>query len=1053
MYSPHTLAASPPSAAAAARSPARHAQPQPQQSPPSPSQLTQQVQEQRLLRHQQQQQQQDGGPGRGASGLSPPSYGGRRYHPQHASAGLNHLHSQQQQQQHSRQYHSRGAPHLLYGGHHDPRHSSPLRYHDDVPDSSSLHLQSLRHGAVSANDTHGSSVASAPATIPPASPHANSGSPHGDNPSASGVHIYGAVYSGVPVFEMVVRGVAIMRRRADSYLNATQVLKVAGVEKGRRTKILEKEILSGEHEKVQGGYGKYQGTWVPFHRGVQLARNFDVEHLMQPLLDFEPPPPGVDYDAGEHQSTGHGHRNYPHHGFALAAAAADPPSSAAAAAAAAARPRRTLPGHDDGLPGAASAGALSDLADAQASPAWSPQGGRARKRARAEPATSHDPSRSPAVAVSAADATDRAAVATALLAYPAAAAAGIEDEAARAVASARSAEDRQRAMLMAVFLGDDDPDQVPEFLRAMPDGGGTTGSAVGTGSSGGEDAAGHTALHWAAALARSRLARQLVAKGASAAAANSQGETPLMRAVLVTNGYDAHPAFPALVETLAPTSLAARDARGRTLLHHIALTAGVRGRTHAARYYLECVLAYMAAHAGGGSGGGSSAVLDLAGLLDTRDRNGDTALNVAARVGCRAVADMLLAAGADPEVENAAGLRPRDFGMDDLWEAHAAAAAAASLDADAARHTVAGPSSTVVSIPPAMATNAAAATTDNNPVPRPAGSARVVFPGIRSVAEPVGPDGTDPVARRTRSMADAIHRQLAELTGAYAGELQARREQLAELRGQVRDAARDLAELRRQNQALRLRAARAPDLADRVGRLERALRDEVARGVEREAAARRVEAAVEAAAVDDAGVGGAEADDPMDGSGGGINNGVGGDPPDVPAAAEPPTATAHGPILAPPPPPPSKSATTAAALRQRVRLLEAHLAAKLADERGLRDEIVALKAGPVVGAAAGAATTANGNGHSGGDPGRVEALCRRLVAACCGVDLDCVDGLLEPLLAAVESDTGGGENDGGGVFDHAVVAGFLAGAVGSGPLPAMPQQVHSAAGAHSQLRT
>ena len=43
-----------------------------------------------------------------------------------------------------------------------------------------------------------------------------------------------------------------MRRRADSYVNATQILKVAGVDKGRRTKILEKEILPGTHEIVQG---------------------------------------------------------------------------------------------------------------------------------------------------------------------------------------------------------------------------------------------------------------------------------------------------------------------------------------------------------------------------------------------------------------------------------------------------------------------------------------------------------------------------------------------------------------------------------------------------------------------------------------------------------------------------------------------------------------------------------------------------------------------------------------------------------------------------------
>lgn len=73
--------------------------------------------------------------------------------------------------------------------------------------------------------------------------------------------IYSAVYSGVQVYEMMSRSVAVMRRRHDSYLNATQILKVAGIDKGRRTKILEKEILNGDHEKVQGGYGKYQGTW------------------------------------------------------------------------------------------------------------------------------------------------------------------------------------------------------------------------------------------------------------------------------------------------------------------------------------------------------------------------------------------------------------------------------------------------------------------------------------------------------------------------------------------------------------------------------------------------------------------------------------------------------------------------------------------------------------------------------------------------------------------------------------------------------------------------
>lgn len=50
-----------------------------------------------------------------------------------------------------------------------------------------------------------------------------------------------------------------MRRKTDSWLNATQILKVAEFDKPHRTRILEREVQKGEHEKVQGGYGKYQG--------------------------------------------------------------------------------------------------------------------------------------------------------------------------------------------------------------------------------------------------------------------------------------------------------------------------------------------------------------------------------------------------------------------------------------------------------------------------------------------------------------------------------------------------------------------------------------------------------------------------------------------------------------------------------------------------------------------------------------------------------------------------------------------------------------------------
>jgi hypothetical protein len=36
-------------------------------------------------------------------------------------------------------------------------------------------------------------------------------------------------------------------------------LKAAAYDKPTRTRILEREVQKGVHEKVQGGYGKYQG--------------------------------------------------------------------------------------------------------------------------------------------------------------------------------------------------------------------------------------------------------------------------------------------------------------------------------------------------------------------------------------------------------------------------------------------------------------------------------------------------------------------------------------------------------------------------------------------------------------------------------------------------------------------------------------------------------------------------------------------------------------------------------------------------------------------------
>lgn len=67
-----------------------------------------------------------------------------------------------------------------------------------------------------------------------------------------------------------------MRRRSDAYLNATQILKVAGFDKPQRTRVLEREVQKGEHEKVQGGYGKYQGECLATFGWCRVEMATDV---------------------------------------------------------------------------------------------------------------------------------------------------------------------------------------------------------------------------------------------------------------------------------------------------------------------------------------------------------------------------------------------------------------------------------------------------------------------------------------------------------------------------------------------------------------------------------------------------------------------------------------------------------------------------------------------------------------------------------------------------------------------------------------------------------
>ena len=524
-----------------------------------------------------------------------------------------------------------------------------------------------------------------------------------------------------------------MRRRQDSWLNATQILKVAGVEKGKRTKILEKDIAQGVHEKVQGGYGRYQGTWcvsswvrtcregrltfcrarlrIPFERAVELANAFGVSHLLAPLFDYTAPPPPVALADGQTQSNlvetyapalggqlpppppmqsgsqshhqqqqqqlAHQQQQQQQQQQQLAHQQQQqqqqqqqlhhqhqqqqqimPQDANAILQQAREQGLMSSSGHDDphlmppplSTAGYKRAGEALDQDDI--------------KRARMELTNGFSASGGSGGSNGFASATDTGpsvvnGVAEAAVPPPSNFRTTLKFSTPSTYDTAAMdspAIERQRSALKSIFSMDEEPAHHDHDGAASPpvvDLGSVFPPDLQVDPDVPIDENKHTALHWASALARISLVRALVNYGADMHRGNNVGETPLIRAVLVTNNSD-QDSFLRLLEVLGP-SLRTVDEMGRSVLHHIALVAGVAGRAASARYYLETILEYVATHDSG----------RFRDLIDARDLHGDTALNIAARIGSRALVRILLDVEADKHIANKLGLRPTDYGLDD----------------------------------------------------------------------------------------------------------------------------------------------------------------------------------------------------------------------------------------------------------------------------------------------------------------------------------------------------------------------------------------------------
>ena len=528
------------------------------------------------------------------------------------------------------------------------------------------------------------------------------------------------------MYELVVGTVAVMRRRSDSWLNATQILKVANVDKGKRTKILEKEILSGEHEKVQGGYGRYQGTWVNYKRGRDFCRAYGVEELLKPLLD---------YDMGQDGTLpGKGNIETPTKEQAMAAQRkrsmynnADPrannqmpngtffrniSSTAANAVSAISKARFESPGPRPGSgnkrvanmqrssqqtssqdtqyfpnsqqsiqsinsePASAVNSQIDPFLTNQLSEAYpvshkrsysNMDDGPPKKRAR--PSSSNAIRQSNGVSSRSMRQSTPTEPNESFM-YPPPAAENSQDPkmGLAPLPAPETHEDQEKQHLLASLFLDSRTDDA----FSSPDLSGLSGEDLDIPM----DNSGHTALHWAASLARLSILRYLIEKGANIFRVNSGGETALMRAAMTTNNLDQNSFFD-LLSLLGPT-IEMRDSRGRTVLHHIAISSGVKGRGAACRYYLNSILEFVviqgsASNSQQNSFNGEASFIPrhkpiglvrfMSEIVNAQDMAGDTALNLAARIDSKTILQQLIEVGANPCIPNFGGLRPTDFGV------------------------------------------------------------------------------------------------------------------------------------------------------------------------------------------------------------------------------------------------------------------------------------------------------------------------------------------------------------------------------------------------------
>ncbi|KAM5440381.1 Transcription factor mbp1 [Microsporum canis] len=409
--------------------------------------------------------------------------------------------------------------------------------------------------------------------------------------------IYSATYSNVPVYEYKLGSENVMRRRVDDWVNATHILKIAGMDKPSRTRILEREVQRGVHEKIQGGYGKYQGTWIPLAEARALADKNNVLEKLRPLFDFmtgdaSPPP------APKHTT-----------------AASKPRAQKGAATG-----RRAPAGSTRG----SFTTVNQRMAPVQPAPATTTSIGGSYSHEQYNVNQSFNENSS------------------VMQGSPETSSIMADDDLAQMSPESTQSRKRKRGandvsmsiieqnhilygdQLLDYFMTVGDDPSASRVLPPMPPAHFQVDRPI--------DDQGNTALHWACAMGDIDIVKDLISRGADVRVRSNHDETPLVRAVLFTNNYEKRTM--AELADLLHSTLTFRDWFGATVFNHLAATTRSKGKWKSSRYYCQTLIDKL------------SQIFpkhEISLLLSSQDANGDTAALTAAKNGCYRLATTLLA--------------------------------------------------------------------------------------------------------------------------------------------------------------------------------------------------------------------------------------------------------------------------------------------------------------------------------------------------------------------------------------------------------------------------